>query len=94
MGRYHDLVHPIETGNVVLIFLGIGLILSGITIIFRTLKSVLKLKPKDIKELGSHLLNVLIAVIFVVAGGLFIVNNLRGNPLKFKAQTQSVLLTS
>ena len=84
-------MHPIEAGNIVLILLGVALIVSGIVIVYRTVRGMVRTVPKDLKEWGSHLINLVIAVVFVVAGALFIVNNLRGNPLKFKAQASSVL---
>ena len=76
--------YPIETGNIVLIVVGIILVFSGPIIIYRTVTDILKkrkLDPKAKIAFFSSALNFLIAVIFVLAGILFILNNLRGNPL-------------
>jgi len=75
---------PIETGNIILILVGIALVISGPVIIYRTIMGVklrLKADPKADKHLFSNGLNFVIAVLFFIAGILFIVNNLRGNPL-------------
>jgi hypothetical protein len=37
--------------------------------------------PKANLQLVSNFLNVIIAILFFMAGILFVVNNLRGNPL-------------
>ncbi|MFM8315727.1 MAG: hypothetical protein ACKOA8_15715 [Deltaproteobacteria bacterium] len=77
-------MHSIQTANVVLIILGLVLIGSGPYIIFRTLDGVLQRRREDPSaslHLFSNLLNVIIGVLFLVAGILFVVNNLRGNPL-------------
>ena len=75
--------YPIEAGNVALIILGVVLVISGPVIIYRTCKDILH--PKAGANRGnllfSSLLNFVIAVLFVIAGILFVVNNLRGNPL-------------
>ena len=78
-------MHPIQTGNIVLILVGIGLILSGPYIIYRTIKGVKqrrKLDPKASLHIFSNGLNFIIAVLFFGAGILFVINNLRGNPLE------------
>ncbi len=78
------MMHPIEIGNIVLILVGIGLILSGPVIIYRTVTGVVKRRRQDPKaslQVFSNGLNFLIAVLFFVAGILFVLNNLRGNPL-------------
>ena len=75
---------PIETGNIVLIILGALLVLSGPFIIYRTIMGIRqrrKADPQASLQLFSNGLNLLIAVLFFLAGILFIVNNLRGNPL-------------
>ena len=75
---------PIETGNIVLIGLGALLVLSGPYIIYRTVTGELARRRSDPSakvHVVSSGLNFLIAAIFFVAGILFIVNNLRGNPL-------------
>ena len=76
--------YPITTGNVALIILGIILVLSGPYIIYRTVKGILdarKLDPNAPVHFFSNGINLLIAVVFFVAGILFIRNNLAGNPL-------------
>ena len=75
---------PIETGNIILIVMGALLVLSGPYIIYRTVKGILERRRSDPKaklHFFSNGLNFLIAVLFFVAGILFILNNLRGNPL-------------
>mgnify|MGYP001564877912 CR=1 FL=1 len=79
-----NLMHPIELGNIVLILVGIGLIVSGPVIIYRTLTGVIKKRKEDPKaslQVFSNGLNFVIAILFFVAGILFVLNNLRGNPL-------------
>ena len=76
--------YPIQMGNIVLILVGIALMVSGPFIIFKTARGMLnrrKVDPKAELHWLSNGLNFLIAVLFFVAGILFIVNNLRGNPL-------------
>jgi len=77
-------VGKIELGNIVLILLGIVLLVSGPYIGFRTVTGVLQRRREDPKA-GLHLfsngINILIAVLFLLAGVLFIWNNLKGNPL-------------
>jgi len=78
------LMHPIETGNIVLIVMGALLVLSGPVIVYRTVRGVLMKRREDPNaklQLFSNGINVLIAVVFFFAGILFIINNLRGNPL-------------
>ncbi len=75
---------PIQAGNVVLILLGILLVISGPLIIYRTVtgvKSRRKVDPKADVQWFSNGLNLVIAVLFFLAGILFVVNNLKGNPL-------------
>ncbi|MBI4405381.1 MAG: hypothetical protein HY537_14550 [Deltaproteobacteria bacterium] len=77
-------MHPLETGNIILIILGAVLVLSGPYIIYRTIKGILdrrKADPQARIQLFNSALNFLIAVFFFIAGILFIINNLRGNPL-------------
>jgi di/tricarboxylate transporter len=77
-------MHPIQAGNIVLIFIGVLLVVSGPYIVYRTVVGVLQRRKEDPKaslHLASNGLNFLIAVLFFLAGILFIVNNLRGNPL-------------
>lgn len=76
--------HPIQTGNILLILVGVALVLSGPYITYRTVLGLKKKQPdpgKAAYHAFSNALNFLIAVLFFVAGILFIVNNLRGNPL-------------
>jgi hypothetical protein len=69
-----------------MMILGVILLGSGPVIVYRTIRSWMKnrghLEPK---VLFSDALNLIIAVVFFTAGILFIVNNLRGNPLHFKS---------
>ena len=76
--------HPIEIGNIVLILLGVILTLSGPYIIYRTITGIIASRKEDANaslHWFSNGLNFLIAVIFFMAGILFITNNLKGNPL-------------
>lgn len=78
-------MNPIETANIVLIIIGIVLILSGPYILYRTVQGVMerrKADPAASLHIFSNGLNVIIAVLFFAAGILFVVNNLRGNPLE------------
>lgn len=77
-------MHPIQSGNFVLIGLGVLLILSGPYIIYKTVMGVLRRKNEGSKapiQWFNDGLNLLVAVLFFIAGILFVVNNLRGNPL-------------
>ena len=80
MGKY-----PIETGNIVLILLGIALTLGGPWIVYRAFLDIRTRLDKGETLTGkqwlSHGLNFLIAALFFFAGVLFVLNNLRGNPL-------------
>ena len=95
MSRYYVArMHPIETGNVVLIFVGALLILSGPLIVYRTVVGVVQRRRADPRaklHLFSNGINFLIAVLFFLAGILFIWNNLRGNPLHFKPDTKTAV---
>ena len=74
----------IEFGNIILILLGFVLLLSGPYIGYRTVAGVLERRKADPTAklyVFSNGINLLIAVLFFFAGILFIVNNLRGNPL-------------
>ena len=85
-------MHPIETGNIVLIILGVALVISGFVIIYRTVTGMIRTRKADAKaslNLFSNLLNVIIAGMFIFAGVLFVINNLRGNPLHLKSQARS-----
>ena len=78
------MTHPIQTGNIILILVGVLLVLSGPYISYRTVIGLRQRRLEDPKagyQAFSNALNFLIAVLFFVAGILFIVNNLRGNPL-------------
>lgn len=80
MGKY-----PLETGNYVLIVLGIVLAFLAPYIVYRTVVDVRTRKEKKeviaMKQWGSHAINLLIAGLFFFAGVLFVINNVRGNPL-------------
>ena len=74
----------IELGNIVLILLGLVLLGSGPYIGYRTVTGVLERRRTDPTakvHWFSNGINILIAVLFFFAGILFIMNNLRGNPL-------------
>ena len=76
--------HSIETGNVVLILIGLILIVSGPIIVYRTTIDILRRRKRDSKakiHYFSTFINYLIAVLFLLAGILFVINNLKGNPL-------------
>ena len=75
---------PIELGNIVLILIGVLLVLSGPYIVFRTIQGLRQRRlvdPTAKLHVFSNGLNFLIALLFFAAGILFVVNNLRGNPL-------------
>ena len=75
---------PLEKANYILIAMGIGLFIGGGVILYRTGMGVIRLKKADPKanlHLFSNGLNVLIGLVFMGAGVLFVMNNLRGNPL-------------
>jgi di/tricarboxylate transporter len=77
-------VGKIELSNVLLILFGIVLFVSGPYIGYRTVAGVLerrKADPQAKLHLFSNGINILIAVLFLLAGILFVLNNLRGNPL-------------
>ncbi len=78
--------YPIETPNVILIILGIALIISAPIILYFTISGVVKrrkIDPKAKLHVISNGFNIIIAVLFLGAGILFIINNLRGNPLSY-----------
>lgn len=75
---------PLEWGNFALIGVGLALLLSGPVIVFRTLQAVKKIRqenPKASIQPFNNGFNLVIGVLFFGAGILFILNNLRGNPL-------------
>lgn len=77
--------HPLETANYILILIGVILIGSGPYIVFRTTQSVIARRRQDPNakfQWFSNTLNYAIAVVFFAAGILFVLNNLKGNPLK------------
>ena len=67
----------IETGNVVLILLGVVLFFSGPLIVWRTCIGL----RKKTTSWFSGIFNFIIAILFTFAGYFFVKNNLRGNPL-------------
>lgn len=75
---------PMEWGNWALIGVGILLIFGGPTVIYRTITGVVKSRrenPQASVQPFNNGFNILIGVLFFVAGLLFVWNNLRGNPL-------------
>lgn len=75
---------PLEWGNFALIGVGLALLMSGPVIVFRTLQAVKKIRkenPKASVQPFNNGFNLVIGVLFFGAGILFILNNLRGNPL-------------
>ncbi len=73
-----------ETANYVLILVGIGLIISGPVITYKTIQGIKKIRQEDPKASIhpiSNGLNFVIALMFFIAGFLFVINNLKGNPL-------------
>lgn len=77
-------MHPMETANYVLILIGLVLIVSGPVITYKTIQGIKKIRSEDptasIHPISNGL-NFVIAVLFFIAGILFVVNNLKGNPL-------------
>jgi uncharacterized membrane protein YidH (DUF202 family) len=78
-------MQSIELGNIVLILVGIVLVVVAFVILYRTGRGLLRKKAPDQKNfalyVASELLNLVIGVVFLVAGVLFVLNNLRGNPI-------------
>ena len=75
---------PMEWGNWALIVIGLGLIISGPVFVYRTLQTIKRIKREDPKasiQPFNNGFNLLIGVLFFFAGILFVLNNLRGNPL-------------
>lgn len=75
---------PMEWGNWALIGVGVLLIFGGPTVIYRTITGVVKSRrenPQASVQPFNNGFNILIGVLFFVAGLLFVWNNLRGNPL-------------
>ncbi|NBX82693.1 hypothetical protein EBQ90_06345 [bacterium] len=73
-----------EWGNWALIGVGVLLIFGGPTVIYRTITGVVKSRrenPQASVQPFNNGFNILIGVLFFVAGLLFVWNNLRGNPL-------------
>jgi hypothetical protein len=76
--------HPIELANILLMLLGAILVVSGPVIVYRTVKGMREIRKVDAQgdvHWWSNGINLVIALVFFAAGILFIVNNLRGNPL-------------
>lgn len=89
-------MHSIELGNIVLILVGIALVIVAIVILYRTAKGLVRRKDTEQSKnvalyLASELLNLVIGVVFLIAGVLFVLNNLRGNPIP-SANTSSLIL--
>ncbi len=81
-------MHPIEFGNIVMMLLGVVLTISGIIIVYRTTNGMIRARMTDPSAklyIGSNALNVVIGIVFAIAGVLFVLNNLRGNPLEIKS---------
>lgn len=75
---------PMEWGNWALIVIGMALVVGGPWIVYRTLATVRKTRREDPKasiQPFNNGFNILIGILFFCSGILFIVNNLRGNPL-------------
>jgi 4-hydroxybenzoate polyprenyltransferase len=75
---------PLEWGNFALIAVGIALLVSGPIIVVRTIQAVKKIRhenPKASVQPFNNGFNLLIGLLFFGSGILFILNNLRGNPL-------------
>ena len=75
---------PMEWGNWALIVIGIGLIVGGPWIVFKTFSGIKKIRQEDPQasiQPFNNGFNILIGVLFFGAGILFVINNLRGNPL-------------
>ena len=76
--------HPIELANILLILLGVVLVVSGPVIVYRTIRGMREIRKQDAQgdlHWWSNGINLVIALVFFAAGILFVVNNLRGNPL-------------
>lgn len=79
--------HTLQTANILLMLLGGVLVVSGPIIIYKTLqgmkleRDIVRKSHQKALNTASNALNFVIAVVFSLAGVLFILNNLRGNPL-------------
>jgi hypothetical protein len=76
--------YPLEIANVLLILVGVVLFGSGPWIAWKTATGMAQTRKNDPQaslHWGNNLVNFLIAFLFFVAGILFVLNNLRGNPL-------------
>lgn len=75
-------MNPIQLGNWVLILLGVCMVVGGPYLIFRTVQGELQARKSQIPPQWINSgINLLIGAALGFAGVLFIVNNLRGNPL-------------
>ena len=75
-------MNPIQLGNWVLILLGIVMVGGGPLLIYRTVAAELQAKKAGIAlQWINSGINLVIGLALLFAGVLFIVNNLRGNPL-------------
>jgi hypothetical protein len=75
---------PMEWGNWALILIGFGLIAGGPWIVYRTIETIRKIRREDPKasiQPFNNGFNILIGILFFGSGILFVLNNLRGNPL-------------
>ncbi len=80
-----------------MMLLGATLVISGVVIVYRTANGMIKarmVEPGGQLYLGSNALNFVIGIVFAAAGVLFVVNNLRGNPLESVSDTHSLNLKS
>lgn len=78
-------MHSIQTANIVLILIGVLLILSGPYILYRTVVGVIQRRREDPSaslQIFSNFLNIIIGVLCFIAGILFVMNNLKGNPFE------------
>jgi hypothetical protein len=77
-------MHPIQLGNWILILLGVLMVLGGPWLAYRTVMTelaILRQKPGSQPQWFNSGINLVIGIVLFLAGILFVVNNLRGNPL-------------
>lgn len=75
-------MHPIQLGNWLLIVLGIGMIVCGPWMVVSAIKSEIRSRALKAKSDWFNTgFNLIVGPVLFLAGILFVINNLRGNPL-------------
>jgi hypothetical protein len=77
-------MHPIQLGNWILIVFGVCMVAGGPYLIYRTVATeiqLVKANPGTKPQWINSGINLIIGAALLFAGVLFVLNNLRGNPL-------------